>query len=160
MLRAGIIAAAATGAAFAGAAPAHAADIWIEVNPSTIQAGYSVAVRGSCGDNVNPAKAQSDAFGDLQMLPQNGFLYAVATVPPGKKATGYTVKLSCPNGSSATTTLFVLGMSTPTKGPNSGGGGLAAGGGLGGGGVMVAGGLATLAAGGALGLIALRRRRA
>ncbi|HET6211345.1 MAG TPA: hypothetical protein VFE14_00590 [Micromonosporaceae bacterium] len=162
LLRATTIAAASATVVLAGGIPAHAADLWVEVNPSTIQAGFSISIRASCGDNVNPAKVKSDAFGEQTMLPNNGFLYATVSVPENKKPKGYTVTLSCPNGSSATTTLFVLGMDQPSKGPHTGGGGLAngAGGGLAGGApVMLAGGLTVLGLGTALGLVALRRRR-
>src|ERR1044071_8712845 len=71
--RAGLTRLAAAGAAvFAGAAtsllgpaPAHADTVFIEVNPSTILAGYAVSLRASCGSTVNPATAKSEAFGTV-----------------------------------------------------------------------------------------------
>jgi hypothetical protein len=160
LVRATTIAGACTAAVLAAAlpaAPARAADIWVEVNPSTIQAGFSVSIRASCGDNVNPAKVSSDAFGEQTMLPANGFLYATVSVPSNKAAKGYPVKLACANGATATSTLFVLGMNTPTKGPHTGGGGLSGQGPAGP--TVVAGGLTVLGVGAALGFVALRRRR-
>jgi hypothetical protein len=140
------------------AAPARAVDVFVEVNPSTIQAGFQVGIRGSCGDNLNPATVKSDAFGQVTLLPQYGFLTAAVAIPPDKRARGYTVKLTCPNGSTASTTLFVISMDQPTRGPNTGGGGTADGGT--GGTLMITGGLTAVGVGAGLGLLALRRRRA
>jgi LPXTG-motif cell wall-anchored protein len=136
-------------------APAYADGAWVEVNPSSIQAGYRVGVRGSCQENLNDATARSDAFGEVKMAPEHGFVVAAVTIPTGAKARGYTVKLSCANGSTATTTMYVLGMDHPTKGPATGGGGTADGGTtpL----AVTAAGATAVVAG--LGLLLLRRRR-
>ncbi|MEV0274092.1 hypothetical protein AB0H43_35420 [Hamadaea sp. NPDC050747] len=140
------------------ATPAHADTVFIEVNPSTILAGYQVALRGSCGANPNQAKATSTAFGTVTMTPEKGFLIGSATIPSDKKPAGYSVKLTCASGSTATTTVWVISASsTPTKGPNTGGGYLAHHGG--GGTALLAGGLAAVAAGGALAFWTARRRR-
>lgn len=137
--------------------PARADGAWVEVNPSSIQAGYKVGIRGSCQENLNDATAKSDAFGTVKMAPQDGFVVAAVTVPPETNPRGYAVKLSCANGSTASTTMYVIGMDHPSKGPATGGGGTAASGtrSL----MLTGGGLAALAAAGALGLLALRRRR-
>ena len=40
---------------FLGAAPAHAASIYLELNPSTVPAGDQVGLRATCADNLKPA---------------------------------------------------------------------------------------------------------
>ncbi|HZN76863.1 MAG TPA: hypothetical protein VFC00_34995 [Micromonosporaceae bacterium] len=150
------------GTVLMGAAPAHAVDVFVEVNPNTIQAGYAVVIRASCGDSVNPGTVKSDAFGEVTLVHQYGFLTATVTVPTNTRPRGYTVKLTCPTGSSATTTLWVVGMPAPTRGPHTGGGWLAVGGGSDrglGGMTLVGGGLVVVGVGAGLGLL-LRRRRA
>ena len=75
--RAGLTRLAAVGAALfsgsatllAGPVPAQAETVFIEVNPSTIRAGYAVSLRASCGSMVNPAKARSEAFGTVTLQP-------------------------------------------------------------------------------------------
>lgn len=139
-------------------APARADGAWVEVNPSSIQAGYRVGIRGSCQENLNDAVAKSEAFGEVKMAPANGFVVSAVSIPADANPRGYTVKLFCANGSTATTTMYVIGMEHPSKGPATGGGGTAtsATGPL----ILTGGGLAALAAGAGLGLLALRRRRA
>ncbi|GAA4706443.1 hypothetical protein Prum_055890 [Phytohabitans rumicis] len=135
--------------------PAYADGAWVEVNPSSIQAGYRVGIRGSCQENLNDAIAKSDAFGEVKMAPEHGFVVAAVTVPAKTRPGDYKVNLSCKNGSSATTTMYVLGMDHPSKGPATGGGGTArdattplA---------VTGAGVAAVVAG--LGLLVLRRRR-
>jgi hypothetical protein len=142
--------------AAAPAGPASAASgVWVQVNPSTITAGYQVTITGSCGENTNQAKVSSGGFtSPVAMTPSNGVLAATVVVPTSTKAQGYTVTLQCASTNNATTTLWVVNMATPTKGPATGGGGMA-----GGGTTLLAGGLAPLVAGGGLGVLALRRRR-
>jgi hypothetical protein len=113
------------------AAPAQAASgVWVQVNPSTITAGYQVAITGSCGENTNQGSVSSGAFtSPVAMTPANGVLSATVVVPTSKAAQGYTVTLKCASGNTATTTLWVVNMATPTKGPATGGGGMAGGGG-------------------------------
>lgn len=106
--------------------PAHADGVFIEVNPSTIQAGFQVGIRASCGgDELNSAKAKSDAFGTVTLNPDDKFLTGSTTIPSGKSAHGYTVKLYCPSRQTATTTLWVIGHRTHHHGPDTGGGALA-----------------------------------
>jgi hypothetical protein len=150
------VAAGATAALFWGTGPASADGAWIEVNPSSIQAGYRVGIRASCQENLNEATVTSDAFGEIKLAPEYGFLVGAVTIPSDKKAMGYSVRLKCPNGSSASTTLNVIGMDKPTRGPATGGGGTASGGS---GPIVLAGGLATVAVGAGVGVVALRRRR-
>ena len=167
MARAGLTRLAATGAAvlagaatlLVGPAPAHAQAVFIEVNPSTVLAGFTVSLRGSCGTNTDPAKVQSEAFGTVTLQPENNFLVGQATVPANKAPRGYTVRLTCPTGGSATTTLWVISATAqPTRGPNTGGAYLAHQGGPGGT-AMIASGLAAASVGGVLAFWVIRRRR-
>jgi hypothetical protein len=139
------------------ATPALAATVFVETNPSTVQAGDEVGVRASCDDNLQPATVRSDAFGAVTVRPRYGFLTATVVVPVTTKAGDYRVRLTCPNKDEATSILHVVTRDRPTKGPAAGFGG-AAGGGLST--VLIAGGLAAVAAGAGLGIVALRRRRA
>jgi LPXTG-motif cell wall-anchored protein len=99
----------------------------VEVNPSTIQAGFQVQIRASCGDDVNPATARSRAFGEITLTPhhQSDQLIGWATIPTSTDPGDYRVDLRCANGSSAQAELIVLGMARPTRGPDTGGGGTA-----------------------------------
>lgn len=140
-----------------GPAPAHADTVFIEVNPSTINAGFSVSLRASCGSTVNPATARSDAFGVVTLTADKHFLTGTATIPSDQSAHGYSVKLTCASGSRAVTTLWVINSRKPTRGPHTGGGALAH---QGNGPLMLGGGVAVIGAGLALGVVTLRRRRA
>jgi hypothetical protein len=142
-------------AALVWGVPASADGAWIEVNPSSIQAGYRVGIRASCQENLNEATVSSGAFGEITLAPEHGFLVGAVTIPADTKPKGYRVRLRCPTGSSASTTLNVIGMDRPTHGPATGGGGLA---GSGGGPMVIAGGLATVAVGAGLGVLAVYRR--
>lgn len=157
-LRTAAVGAVAGGAVLAVTGPAYAAGEWVEVKPSTIQAGFSVTVTANCGDNLKPAKIRSEAFGEQLALPRNGLLVTEMTVPGDKRPATFTVTVTCPSGRMAATKLHVLAMSAPPRGPDTGGGGLANGTGPGEG-LLVAG-LATLVAGGVLGFVRMRRRRA
>ncbi len=146
----------APGGAAPGGAPAPAEGTWIEVSPSTVQAGEQVAIKASCKERVDEAKAHSKAFGEIVLVPQWGFLVGDATVPPDTRAGDYEVKLTCVKSGHAETKLKVITKSRPTHGPHTGGGGLA--GSDNDGTVALAGGLGTLAAGAGL-AVAMRRRR-
>jgi len=158
-----VIAAITGGTVLLGAGPAHAVDVFVEANPSTIQAGYQVIIRASCGDSANHGVVESDAFGEVGLVHQYGFLTATVTVPAYAKPRGYNVKLTCPgNTGRATTTLWVVGMPAPAKGPHTGGGGLATGGGSDdgiGGLALLGGGLAAIGVGTGLGVLLRRRNR-
>jgi len=151
------VAAAAASTLLLGPLPARADTVFIEVNPSTINAGFSVSLRASCGSTVNPATAKSSAFGTITLTAEKNFLIGTATIPSDTKPHGYPVRLTCASGSSAVTTLWVINPTKPTRGPNTGGGALAH---QGKGTIMLTGGAAALLAGGGLALVALRRRRA
>lgn len=143
------------------AAPAAAAaqeEVFVEVNPSTIQAGFQVGIRASCGDDLNPATVRSDAFRELTLTPRPGsrMLAGSATVPSSTRPGQYRVNLRCVDGATATAELFVLNMAQPTRGPKTGGGGTA-GAGLGQVGILLAGAGAAALAGGML-LLGYRRR--
>jgi hypothetical protein len=141
------------------AAPARAAAVFIELNPSTVPAGDELGLRASCQDNLRAATVTSDAFaGKVTVNPRYGFLTAAVAVPARTKPDDYRVRLTCADGESATATLYVVAADRPRRGPATGFGGgadddtLPA--------VLVTGGLAAMAGGGLLGVLALRRRRA
>lgn len=136
-------------------APARAADVFVQVNPSTVEAGFMVGIKASCRSNTQPATVESSAFGTVTVQPQAGFLTAVATVPPTTRADTYRVRLSCPDGKNASTQLIVVGATRPSHGPATGFGGAA---GDDPGRLLVAGGLACTVIGVVLWLIAVRRR--
>lgn len=137
-------------------APARAADVFIQVNPSTVEAGFLVGIKASCTDNTMPATAESEAFGTVTLQPQGGQLTAAAMVPAQTRAGPYRVRLNCPDGRSATTMLNVVNAKRPTRGPATGFGGAAGGDGMGG--WLLGGGLAATALGAVLGVVTLRRR--
>jgi hypothetical protein len=118
-------------AACAPARPAQAAGVWIEVSPGTVTAGSQVHLRADCGDNSNPATVRSTAFPTITVHPQRTLLVADVLVRTSTPEGTHDVTLTCRTGSTATTTLLVLGRSTSdmTNGPHTGGGFLATGGG-------------------------------
>ncbi|MET8310041.1 hypothetical protein [Micromonospora sp. NPDC005173] len=138
--------------------PASAGEnTFVEVTPSSVQAGGRVQVRASCdNDNNRQATVQSDAFGQLMLRPDRGFLTGSVTIPGDKQPGEYPVDLRCDNGQTASTTLTVLNMASPSKGPATGGGGTA--GGRGTGSLLVLGGVALVATAIALGMAGGRRR--
>lgn len=139
-------------------APAWAAEVFLEVNPSTVEAGRQVNIRASCDDNTVPARVESTAFAAAVTVgPRYGLLTTTVTIPADRTAGDYAVRLTCTGGRTATTTLHVLVATRPTRGPATGFGGTATGGE---GRLLVGGGLATVAAGLVLALMTLRRRRA
>ena len=144
------------GAVLATAAPARAAEIFVEVNPSTVQAGNQVGIRASCTDNNATAIVRSDAFGQITVSPQYGFLTATVRIPTDRQAKTYVVRLTCSDATTATVNLHVVGKTQPTQGPATGFGGTAGGGT---GRLLIGGGLAAILAGAALALLTLRRRR-
>lgn len=141
-----------------GAAPARAGDVFVQVNPSTVEAGFMVGIKASCTDNTMPATVDSPAFGTVTVQPQGGELTAAAMVPEQTRAGVYRVRLNCPDGRDATTNLNVVTAKRPTRGPATGFGGAAGGDDLGG--LLVGGGLAATALGAVLGVFAVRRRTA
>jgi len=112
---------------FAGAAPAQAAAVFVEANPSTARAGDQIGLRASCDDNLKPATVRSGPLGAITVQPRYGFLTATARIPVTTKAGDYRLTLSCPGGETATGTLHVVVKVEPTRGPATGGGGTAPG---------------------------------
>lgn len=137
--------------------------IFVEVTPSTIEAGFLVGIRASCRDNSIPAIVVSDAFGRVQVQPQRGLLTASPMVNERTRPGNYRVKLECPSGQTASTMLQVLKQgksipsSRPSRGPATGFGGTA--GGIRFGGLLVPVGLAFTVAGAVVGVAASRRSR-
>jgi hypothetical protein len=128
------------GATACSDAVANEAGAYVEVTPNSLAPGSVVSIRASCVDNSKPATVMSIAFGKIALQPGDGVLNGQALVPPDKEKGSYDVRLSCPSGSSANTTLIVLDTDPtadstvqPTRapvtlGPNTGGGFLANGG--------------------------------
>lgn len=141
-------------------APARAGEnTFIEVTPNSAQTGTRVKIRASC-DNANNRQAEvnSDAFDRVTLRPENGFLTGAVTIPGSKEPGDYPVNLRCQNGNTASTTLTVLNMTQPSKGPAAGGGGTA--GDRGSGSLLLVGGIATVAVAAGFGIFGSRRRRA
>ncbi|MDG4783368.1 hypothetical protein O7614_27310 [Micromonospora sp. WMMD961] len=141
------------------AAPARAGEnTFVEVTPNSAQAGSRVTIRANCDNDNNSRQASvhSDAFGSVTLRPDRGFLTAQASIPRDKPAGDYQVDLRCENGQAASTTLTVLNMASPSKGPATGGGGTA--GGRGTGSLLVLGGVALVGTAIALGMAGGRRR--
>ncbi|MBQ0994804.1 hypothetical protein PSH03_006295 [Micromonospora sp. PSH03] len=140
-------------------APARAGEnVFVEVTPNSAQAGSRVSIKASCdNDNNNrQSSVHSDAFGHVQLKPDKGFLTAQVTIARDKPAGDYPVDLRCENGQTSSTTLTVLNMASPSKGPATGGGGMA--GGRGTGSLLVLGGVALVATAIVLGMAGGRRR--
>lgn len=165
----GVLVALAVAAAVLLAVPAYAANVFVEVTPSTAQAGTRVSIRASCDDpRDRQAIVQSDAFGRVVVMREQDRILSTASpsganvltgsvVIPGNKQPGnFSVNLQCENGNTATTTLTVVSMTQPTVGPATGGGGTA---GLSLGPLLLAGGVTMIAIGAGLGLFGVRRRR-
>lgn len=117
-------------AACTGAA-ASSAGVWVEVSPASVQPGSQIAVRASCGDNSHPATVTSRVFGTVTVSPVSGVLLTQVQVPASTPTGTFDVKLICPTGSTASTTLTVLKAAAgpvgvqQTLGPQTGGGFLA-----------------------------------
>lgn len=137
------------------AAPARAAAVFVETNPSTARAGDEIGVRASCTDNLQPATVTADPLGEVAVRPNFGFLTATARVPATTKPGDYRVSLRCPDGQTATADLHVVARVEPARGPATGGGGTADRSAP----VLIGGGSAAILAGLVLAFVALRRRR-
>ncbi|MFG2109050.1 hypothetical protein [Micromonospora chersina] len=136
--------------------PSPADVIFVEVTPSTVEAGFLVGIRASCRDNTVPATVVSDAFGRIQVQPQRGLLTASPMVRERTRPGNYRVKLECPGGQTASTMLQVVKRVQPSRGPATGFGGTAGGGGLGG--LLVPVGLGLTVVGAVVGVAASRRQ--
>ena len=141
---------------FLDAAPARAASVFLEINPSTVPVGDEVGLRASCDDNLKSASVSSGLFGTVTVVPQYGLLTATVRIPSTTRPDDYKVSLRCPDGKTASANLHVVAKVEPARGPATGGGGTApdryapA---------MVGGGLVLCVAGAAFGVLSLRRRR-
>jgi hypothetical protein len=133
---------------------APAADVFVEANPSTVEAGSAVSIRASCPNNTAAATVESPAFGTVTVSPEFGFLTATATVPADRAAGSYAVRLLCPGGMSALATLHVVNRNRPSRGPATGFGGTA---GIDPAMLLIAGGLVAIALAAGLGIVAARR---
>lgn len=139
---------------------------FVEVNPSTVEAGYIVGLRASCTaadddppEDTEPAIVESSAFGEVTVKPQFGYLTGAVTIPADTRARSYRVVLDCPGlfSGTASTTLNVVTGNRPSRGPATGFGGTA---GDDNSSLVLGGGVLTLAAGLVLAVLTVRRRRA
>lgn len=129
----------------APASPVRAAEVFVDLVPSTVEAGSGVDIRASCPSATDSARVESEAFGAVTAHRQDELLLATATVSAEARARGYPVRLSCPDGQEATTTLYVVRDIRPRLGPATGFGGGADDRGIADG--LVVGGLAMVTAG-------------
>ncbi|MEU4425812.1 hypothetical protein AB0F81_34760 [Actinoplanes sp. NPDC024001] len=137
---------------------AHAAAVFVELNPSTVPAGEDLSLRASCADNLKPATVTAEPIGEVTVQPEFGFLTATVPVPSDTDPGDYPVALRCPDGGgNATATLHVVARVEPARGPATGGGGTAS---DATGPILIGGGLAAIAAGLTLAFASFRRRRA
>jgi hypothetical protein len=124
-----LTAAALLGATACAEAVANAAGVWVSVSPATVNAGAQTRIQASCGENVNSATVSSVVFGSETLQPVAGVLTTTVTVPANTHEGTYGVRLACPTGSQAMTTLTVLGAGKSSAGaipgPGTGGGFLA-----------------------------------
>jgi len=99
----------------------------VQVNPTTVNAGGTTQVTANCGDNANSATISSTVFGSQTLQSTNGVLTATVTVPPTAPAGQISIRLACPSGNQASTTITIIGASkgASVPGPNTGGGFLA-----------------------------------
>ena len=99
--------------------------VWVEVSPSTVQAGELVAIRAACAGDSQSGTVRSAAFGTVTVTPKMGYLSAEVQVPPNAAVGQHDVKVTCPDGQTATTSLTIVAptpTSQPTVGPHTGGG--------------------------------------
>jgi hypothetical protein len=101
--------------------------VFVQVNPTMANAGSQVQITASCGENVSSATVSSTAFGSETMQVTNGTLSASVTIPANAPGGQIGVRLACPTGNQATTTITIVGASPAASvpGPNTGGGFLA-----------------------------------
>ncbi|MER7460797.1 hypothetical protein [Micromonospora sp. NPDC126480] len=139
-----------------GAPQPQPPNVFVEVSPSTVEPGFLVGIRASCRDNSVPAIVWSDAFGRVQVRPQNGLLTAAPMVRERTLPGNYRVKLECRGGESASTMLQVVKSVRPSRGPATGFGGAA---GDMAGGLLVPGGIALTVTGLVVWFVSTRRPR-
>jgi hypothetical protein len=141
---------------FLDAAPAQAASIFVEANPSTAPVGDEIGLRASCTDNLTKATVTGGPFGTVTVQPQYNFLTATARVPTSATLGDYTLLLTCPDKKTATATLHVVARVAPSHGPATGGGGTAPGRHAP---MLIGGGLTAIVLGVALAAASVLRRR-
>jgi hypothetical protein len=132
----------------------------LTLNPNSINAGFQIEIRATCGDNLNPAFVSSRAFGSITLLADHGILTDVVTIPKTTAAGTYTVSLQCASGQRSSAELTVLnghGKPNVHHGPDTGGGEMAASTGAK---LALGGGLLAIVAGVGLWLVSMSRRRA
>ncbi|HEY7175722.1 MAG TPA: hypothetical protein VH442_12465, partial [Micromonosporaceae bacterium] len=94
------------------ATPAAASSILI-ITPSSVAPGFAVTISAICGDNANSAFVNSNVFGSITLVPDNGKLATNVTVPSGTKPGTYDVSLTCADGTVTNSKLTVLRHAPP-----------------------------------------------
>jgi hypothetical protein len=141
---------------FLDAAPAQAAAVFVETNPSTVRAGDEIGVRASCTDNLTAASVTGSPFGKVTVQPRFGFLTATTRIPTTTRVGTYKIVLTCPDGKITSSSLHVVARVEPTRGPATGGGGTATGRSAP---MLIGGGLTAIVVGVALAVASFLRRR-
>ena len=141
---------------FLGSAPASAASIFVETNPSTVRAGDEIGIRASCTDNLTAATVTGQPFGTVTVQPRFGFLTATTRIGTNIRPGDYKITLTCPDKKTATSTVHVLAKVEPSRGPATGGGGTAPGRSAP---MLIGGGLTAMVMALALGVSSFLRRR-
>jgi hypothetical protein len=100
------------GTACANRSAASSSAVWVQVNPSTVNAGSTVTVRASCVD-TNPATISSRAFVSTTVQPVDGIMSTAVLISADTRAGTFDVTVVCHNGSRATTTLTVINAVVP-----------------------------------------------
>lgn len=120
-------AAALSGGAGCAEAVASSDAISVTVSPETVNAGSQTTVTANCGASVSSATVSSTVFGSLTLQSAGGVLSATAIIPANAPSGKFGVRLACPTGNQATTTITIKGASPGASqpGPNTGGGFLA-----------------------------------
>jgi len=122
---------------------ANSAGVWVRVSPGSVNAGSQVQITAVCEQSVSSATVTSTAFGTATVQASASVMAATVTIPAGTPKGAFDVRLTCPSGSMASTTLMVSAMVAQAQaqaqaqvqaqvssapGPNTGGGFLAHGG--------------------------------
>jgi hypothetical protein len=148
--------------ALAACAPASASGATLLiVTPSSIQAGFAIEVRATCGENVNPGFVSSRAFGSITLVPNHNVLADNVTVPRSTASGTYAVDLRCASGGRSSSQLTVFDgrhpNPNPHHGPATGGGEMSS---RSGARLALLGGLGAILAGAGVMFLAYWRRRA
>jgi hypothetical protein len=130
---------------------------YLEVIPSTVQAGKSISLRANCIDNLQKATVHAALFKTVTLKYNGPILTGNAAIPATTQPGDYQLTLDCEDKTGAATkVLHVVARVEPNQGPATGGGGTAPGRNAP---LLMGGGAVALIVGLMLAVAALRRRR-